>query len=96
MRALDAQNMTNDIVIKKGDKGDKVEDIQRYLISQGFNMPNSTNSPDGTFGPETEKMVKEFQKKNNLKPTGVVNDATMRLLKKGGKVSIKYIDPNKI
>jgi len=32
--------------------------------------------PDGRFGPRTEAAVKEFQKRNGLMPTGVVNHLT--------------------
>ena len=44
------------MVLKIGDKGDKVKELQELL---GITV-------DGDFGPKTEKAVKEFQKDNGL------------------------------
>ncbi len=55
--------------IKKGEKGDRVKELQIYL-----EMPN----PDGIFGPALEAKVKEFQKANGLTADGMVGMATMK------------------
>jgi putative chitinase len=54
------------MLLKLGSKGDDVKKLQTKL---GL-------TPDGSFGPNTEKKVKEWQAANNLKADGVVGDAT--------------------
>lgn len=54
------------MVIKKGDKGESVKQLQRM-----FNV-----YPDGIFGELTEEAVKEFQKANGLVADGIVGDKT--------------------
>jgi peptidoglycan hydrolase-like protein with peptidoglycan-binding domain len=53
---------------KVGASGSSVKRVQQRL---GV-------SADGKFGPGTEKAVKEFQKKNALKETGIVDQATYK------------------
>ena len=50
------------------DDADAVRRIQKALVKLGFNLPKSFKSgpnaePDGLYGPETEKAVRDFQKK---------------------------------
>lgn len=53
-----------------------VYEVQRRLKRAGlFDV-----TPNGRFGPVTEAGVKEFQSRNGLDPTGVVNAPTWRLL----------------
>ncbi len=53
-----------------------VYEVQRRLKRAGlFDV-----TPNGRFGPVTEAGVKEFQTRNGLEPTGVVNAPTWRLL----------------
>jgi hypothetical protein len=54
------------MIIKKGSKGEKVKEIQRFLGLED----------DGVFGPDTEKAVKIWQKTNGLLNDGVVGPAT--------------------
>ncbi len=54
------------MLLKLGSKGDDVKKLQEKL---GLN-------PDGNFGPNTEKTVKDWQSKNGLTSDGVVGDAT--------------------
>ena len=80
----------NDVIkgtqtIKKGDKGDVVNKIQNMLISIGYGLGNSgknKNGVDGDFGQTTENAVKEFQKYNFLKETGVIDKLTAIQLNK--------------
>lgn len=62
---------------RKGDKGRKVKLIQEWLCLRGFHV-----AIDKDFGPATDRAVREFQKKNGLKPDGVVGRNTFsRLIK---------------
>ena len=66
-------------VIKKGEKSERVESLQKDL---GF----SDKEADGVFGTATETKVKEFQKENKLTIDGIVGVQTLRKileLKKG-------------
>jgi outer membrane protein assembly factor BamB len=48
-------------------RGTDVRKLQQYLKALGF----LKGRVDGIFGDETEKALKEFQRVNNLKPTGI-------------------------
>jgi putative chitinase len=54
------------MLLKVGSKGDDVKKLQAKLGT----------SPDGSFGPGTEKLVKEWQTKNGLTADGIVGDGT--------------------
>jgi len=58
------------MVIKKGDTGELVKDIQRKLFIED----------DGIFGNDTEKKVITFQKSKNLTPDGIVGKNTWEAL----------------
>jgi putative chitinase len=57
-------------MIKIGSTGEDVKKLQTKL---GL-------TPDGNFGPGTEKAVKEWQKKNGLTPDGIVGEKSLSLL----------------
>ena len=54
------------MLLKLGSKGEDVKTLQEKLGLKA----------DGSFGPGTEKAVKEWQKKNGLKDDGVVGDTS--------------------
>ena len=56
--------------IKLGSKGEEVKILQKYL---GL-------TPDGNFGPNTDKKVKEWQKSKGLTPDGVVGPKTWAII----------------
>jgi N-acetylmuramoyl-L-alanine amidase len=64
-------------VIKSGDNGQEVKDVQFMLIK--VNDANLT--VDGDFGPATVKAVKDFQAKYNLGADGIVGPKTLAKLK---------------
>lgn len=65
-------------IIKKGDTGSEVKQIQEMLISHGYKL-----IADGIFGPGTELALKQFQKScNGLSVTGIVDQNTLSFLKK--------------
>ena len=59
--------------VKIGSKGTLVKEIQSELGLKA----------DGEFGPATQKAVKDFQTKEKLKTTGVVDEETYRRIKMG-------------
>ena len=54
------------MLLKVGSKGDDVKKLQAKLGT----------TADGSFGPGTEKLVKEWQTANGLTADGIVGDAT--------------------
>jgi putative chitinase len=60
------QNKNIDMLIKLGSKGGDVKSLQEKL---GL-------TADGSFGPGTEKAVKEWQSKNGLTADGIIGDTS--------------------
>ena len=63
--------------LKRGMRGEKVKYLQWMLNDHGLYL-----TVDGSFGPATEKVVKEFQHKNKLVEDGIVGPKTWEALKK--------------
>lgn len=72
-------------IIKLGSKGEDVKTLQKCL---GLTQ-------DGIFGPNTEKIVKEFQAKNKLVADGIVGNSTWNLLLKSSSNGISESDYKK-
>jgi hypothetical protein len=70
--------------IRKGQKGQVVEEIQRMLLFLGYDLGETGKKGAGIdrdFGDTTEKAVEKFQKDNKLKDTsGVVGKETLTIL----------------
>lgn len=62
-------------ILKRGNSGTEVRQVQRLLIATGYKMPQW--GADGDFGGETENAVKKFQADNGLEQNGTVDKATM-------------------
>ncbi len=60
---------------ERGDQGMGVKRIQEWLCLNNLNV-----TIDGDFGPATEEAVKQFQTRNQLEPTGVVDKECFGLL----------------
>lgn len=60
--------------LRKGDNGGEIKDLQKLLISLGYDLGKA--GADGKFGDKTEAAVKNFQKKNELVIDGVVGKRT--------------------
>lgn len=71
--------MNSDLILdknyKRGSKGKKVKLIQEWLALNGYGVV-----VDGDFSAATEFAVRQFQKKKNLKPDGVVGKNTFAAL----------------
>lgn len=61
-------------------QNEHVKFIQKRLIAKGYNCGKC--GADGSYGPDTEKAVKAFQKANGLKVDGYVGSETTKLLLK--------------
>lgn len=69
------------MVLRLGDKGSQVRQLQEKLIEQEF----LSGVADGIFGKLTEEAVKQFQCRYGLKMDGIVGEATLKTL---GSLSI--------
>lgn len=58
-------------VLKRGDKGPYVKELQNYLLGWEFNV-----DIDSIFGPKTESAVRSFQSTHQLETSGVVDAPT--------------------
>lgn len=74
--AISTINISDDTVLKKGDKGDLVLQMQKRLNALGYDMTN----PTGEFTDGTEQAIKSFQLLNNYNTTGIANAELLRLL----------------
>ena len=66
-------------VLKKGDRGGAVRELQEQLIELGYSLPRF--GADGHFGDETEAAVKAFQRDQKIKVDGIVGPETKAKLK---------------
>lgn len=65
-----------EVGMMRGDQGDRVETLQRFLKDGGYNP----GLVDGDFGEKTEKAVKRLQAKYGLHETGEINPATFNAI----------------
>ncbi|MBR2008712.1 MAG: peptidoglycan-binding protein [Peptococcaceae bacterium] len=61
--------------LRMGNRGSAVAFVQRLLRQRGY-----TVRVDGIFGSMTRNAVMNFQRRNNLSQTGLVDDGTWRAL----------------
>jgi peptidoglycan hydrolase-like protein with peptidoglycan-binding domain len=64
--------------IRKGDDGDLVQYLQEKLNAMGWDL-----ELDGEFGPETQAVVKQFQRDHDLAADGIVGPRTWEALEEG-------------
>lgn len=80
------------MLLKKGDKGASVKELQKLLKENGF----YTGVIDGDFGPKTEMAVKKFQQAKGLTVDGVVGKRSYRHLLEGVDTDRTGYDENAI
>jgi peptidoglycan hydrolase-like protein with peptidoglycan-binding domain len=68
----DAVAVPSPVEFKRGDTGAQVSNFQQKLSKLGYDI-----TVDGDFGPQTEKMVKQFQTDQKLPVTGKVTAALL-------------------
>lgn len=59
----------NDTILRRGDSGERVREIQTALMELGYDVGKNTGA-DGKFGTATEAAVKAFQARFGLPVTG--------------------------
>ena len=67
-----------------------VNEVEKALKKLGYNFVGTDGvdyGEDGFYGLLTERAVKDFQKKNGLKVTGIVDDATLKKLKEATSIT---------
>ncbi|GAB1332235.1 peptidoglycan-binding domain-containing protein [Streptomyces sennicomposti] len=69
------------VVVSRGDTGDRVREIQCLLKYEWFINPGTV---DGVFGSDTEQAVETFQRACPLPDDGIVGPQTWRCLRAGG------------
>lgn len=72
------------MILKNGSKGEEVKKLQTKLGT----------TPDGVFGPGTEKLVKEWQTKNGLTADGIVGDSTWKKMFPGDVIKEDVVIPS--
>ena len=74
-------------LLKRGSTGPTVESAQAVLIHRGYACGGrrflGRETPDGDFGPATEKAVRSFQAKTALEPDGEIGADTWKTLLTG-------------
>ena len=76
-------------VLKKGVRGNDVAQWELFLHGAGFTF---TKPRDNVFDAETEKLTKQFQKKNKLVPDGIVGNATFGAAMLQGFEAVPFVD----
>ena len=71
---------TTNTILRRGDTGTGVENLQRKLISLGY----LKGTADGIYGTKTVDAVRAFQKANGLSADGVAGAQTQQALQSGG------------
>ncbi|MDR6644135.1 peptidoglycan hydrolase-like protein with peptidoglycan-binding domain [Luteibacter sp. 1214] len=70
-------------VLRKGDEGKRVQDMQEALKRLGYRDENGHElKPDGHFGAHTKAALERFQQANHLEKDGVAGDKTLGALNK--------------
>src|SRR5690625_4802839 len=72
-RLLEKIDSLLDNALKRGSKNSSVLKMKEDLAIIGFKV---SNNPNTTFGPSTEKVVKEFQSYYGLRETGIFEEKT--------------------
>lgn len=61
--------------LRRGSEGEDVRALQRALIDRGYALDD-----DGDFGPNTERAVRNYQRRNGIDPIGVAGPRTIARL----------------
>lgn len=83
-----------DRVLRKGDAGQDVKEVQTYLLRGGYlkkgnKQRNIPPAIDGDFGEKTAQAVKQFQRDSKIKSDGVVGSKTITMMRNKYKTKKK-------
>ena len=70
-------------VIRRGDRGERVRDVQARLLHLGFHL-DQREAEEGDFGPSTEATLRAFQQERGLLVDGVLGPDTWHELVEAG------------
>ncbi len=93
------------INLKLGDRGTDVSELQKHLLSHGFDIPGISKRgiAPGYYGGETQAAVKNYQTSKSIRVTGTVGPLTRAALiqecnstSSTGNTTIKEEDPGVI
>lgn len=76
------QNGGTNKVLKRGQAGDDIKQLQTMLKAAGYDL--GKHDIDGRFGPDTLAAVRKYQQDKGLKVDGLVGPETMKALTGGG------------
>lgn len=65
------------------DTPEEIKQFQQILVNLGYNLGTSgtqKNGVDGYYGPKTKAAIINYQKSNNIQPTGVLDQTTQNAL----------------
>ena len=79
-----------DRVLRKGDEGADVKELQTKLLALKYELPKY--GADGDFGSETEAAVKAFQKAHGLEQDGIVGPNTVEKLEAVSGNTKEYVE----
>src|ERR1700737_1756231 len=80
--------------ITVGAIGEEVTELHRKLLGRGFSIPNSEVERT-FFGPATREALREFQRKQGLKITGMLDEATNAAIEEAlAKGGIRTVRPD--
>ena len=83
--------------LRRGESGEDVKKIEAALKALGYDLLGKDgkdygHADDGYFGTLTEEAIKDFQKLNGLKVTGIVDEATLAALEEACNKTEKLDD----
>lgn len=95
-KAVGDFNLDNvDRTLKNGMRGDDVKEVEKALKALGYNLTGKDGkdySDDGYYGTLTAEAVKEFQKANGLKVTGIIDEETLAALREATSTTAELND----
>lgn len=74
-------------VLKPGDTGDAVTDLQRTLQAMGYET-----GADGKYGYDTQAAVMKLQREMGIDPDGIVGDQTRKLMGYSAETAVELLD----
>jgi len=73
------KKVLNEQLVNVVDTPEEIKQFQQTLVNLGYDLGKSgvqKNGVDGYYGPKTKSAIINYQKKNNIKPTGVFDQTT--------------------